>query len=382
MSPGEARAAAAQTVNGAAPLQVHFDGMGPTWTKLAEKAWEAFPEGTHGIIADADYAPARRMLGGNFDKMDLDIGANKILYNLWSDAAAVSDVRRMDWIFRNMPGVRIERRVHQTLRVPPFAGAGGGITVGESKTMHIHELGGGYQLRTMSGRGRNYRYIKLLMQDLEELPDDPRTLYYIADSHRGVFMAGYDTSAWVDAPYDACLTARTMRFVSFTGNITASDWDHLREAVKWYKRRLEVPAPNSFEETYFTYISIAELSERFLGDFAQGFEYYQKAFEFDPQRADPMFYIGQRKRLLGNPQEAVQPLLTASRMRAPKRSVFVWVGLYDCLAAVELGKAVQAVLAADGYSSTLTPEVSTAPTHASPQHTVHPVPCTLHADCG
>jgi hypothetical protein len=36
---------------------VHFDGMGPTWTILVKKGLELFPNITHGIVADADFAP-------------------------------------------------------------------------------------------------------------------------------------------------------------------------------------------------------------------------------------------------------------------------------------------------------------------------------------
>jgi hypothetical protein len=36
---------------------VEFDGMGPTWTVLVERGLEAFPQATHGILADADFTP-------------------------------------------------------------------------------------------------------------------------------------------------------------------------------------------------------------------------------------------------------------------------------------------------------------------------------------
>ena len=36
---------------------VEFDGMGPTWTILVERGLAAFPDATHGIIADADFTP-------------------------------------------------------------------------------------------------------------------------------------------------------------------------------------------------------------------------------------------------------------------------------------------------------------------------------------
>ena len=101
-------------------------------------------------------------------------------------------------------------------------------------------------------------------------------------------------------------------------------------------------------------IAIAELSERFLQDFDEGFKYYQKAFEFDPERADPQFYIGQRKRLRGDLRGAIKPLLTATRMNPPVRSVFQWVSMYDCIASVELARAVHALLVSEGYSNHLT----------------------------
>jgi hypothetical protein len=31
--------------------------MGPTWTVLVERGLEAFPQATHGILADADFTP-------------------------------------------------------------------------------------------------------------------------------------------------------------------------------------------------------------------------------------------------------------------------------------------------------------------------------------
>jgi hypothetical protein len=37
--------------------QVHFDGMGPTWSRLVDVGIQKYPEATHGILADADYMP-------------------------------------------------------------------------------------------------------------------------------------------------------------------------------------------------------------------------------------------------------------------------------------------------------------------------------------
>jgi len=58
--------------------------MGPTWTKLVEYGVEHFPKATHGIIADADFAPMQDKL----DKMQLVGEKSLVLVGaLWSESA-------------------------------------------------------------------------------------------------------------------------------------------------------------------------------------------------------------------------------------------------------------------------------------------------------
>jgi tetratricopeptide (TPR) repeat protein len=121
-------------------------------------------------------------------------------------------------------------------------------------------------------------------------------------------------------------------------------------------------------------IAVAEMSERFLRDYDEGFKYYNKAFDFDPERADPLFYIGQRKRLNGDVKGAIEPLLTAARMLPPVRSVFQWVAMYDCIATVELARAVQALLVSEGYTSVITFDVSACASAFTPH--LHPPLCS------
>jgi hypothetical protein len=36
---------------------VHFDGMGPTWQQVVDVGLKKYTQATHGILADADFAP-------------------------------------------------------------------------------------------------------------------------------------------------------------------------------------------------------------------------------------------------------------------------------------------------------------------------------------
>ncbi len=77
--------------------------MGPTLSRLIRRGLRRFPNLTHGLLADADFAPAsgldRRRLGGT---------CSRATYRILSDGGAES--RTSDWIYRNVPGVRPETR--------------------------------------------------------------------------------------------------------------------------------------------------------------------------------------------------------------------------------------------------------------------------------
>ncbi|KAJ1478465.1 hypothetical protein T484DRAFT_1817448, partial [Baffinella frigidus] len=69
---------------------VEFDGMGPTWTILVQRGLAAFPEATHGIIADADFTPTITSL----DKMQLRRECSKHMYKIRSPDGATGEWRR------------------------------------------------------------------------------------------------------------------------------------------------------------------------------------------------------------------------------------------------------------------------------------------------
>ena len=73
-------------------------------------------------------------------------------------------VRNMDWIYRNIPGAKVERRTHQSLSVPEQPGQSIYQTLID---LEVQEYEGGYQDRTGN---KSARYLQWLHKDLEEMP--------------------------------------------------------------------------------------------------------------------------------------------------------------------------------------------------------------------
>lgn len=156
---------------------VNFDGMGPTWTKLVEHGIEHYPNATHGIVADADFMPMQDTL----DKFQLDTRCSKHMYTIYTEDHQHN--RKMDWIYRNIPGARVNRRVHQTVEVPELPNQEVFQTLID---LNIEERTGGYQDR--SGN-KMKRYIEWLEKDLVDWgEDDTRTLYYLGYSNFDIFL--------------------------------------------------------------------------------------------------------------------------------------------------------------------------------------------------
>ena len=283
---------------------VHFTGMGPTWTLLVEAGLRHFPEATHGIIADADFAPMQLKL----DRMQLDVRCSKAMYTVYTEDHLTT--RRMDWIYRNLRGVRVERRTHQILTAPALPGQEVFQTLVD---LAVEERPGGFQDR--SGE-KDARYIHWLELDLEEYPDDPRTLYYLAYAHLNLFTregggGGGGGRGVVD------------------GNLSV--------AIGYFERRARVEG--NLEERWFAMLKLGEVSERFVKDWTRAEHWYTQAIDLDGDRADPPFYIGQHYRLSGDYEQAHRWLRQAAALERPERSLFQWEWLYTCLRFVELGEA-------------------------------------------
>lgn len=282
---------------------VAFDGMGPTWKQLVQVGIEKYPDATHGIISDADFAP----VGDAFDKMELDVRCSKHMYTIWTESH--NSERRMDWVYRNIPGATVKRRTHQTVEVPRLLDQEVFQTL---LPLTISERAGGYQDRT--GK-KNEAYIKFLMDDLVDYPGDARTLYYLGYAHFDMFNA-------VSEKYR-----------------TDQAWKNLGTAVDYFRQRASIPDANE-EELWFTILKLGEIYERFYNDWVEGERFYKLCIEKDKDRADPWFYIGQHYSNRQQYQLAIPYLQRAATTPFPDRALFQWHYLYDCLATFEYAKAL------------------------------------------
>lgn len=298
-------------------VTIKFDGMGPSWTELVEEGLRSFPQATHGILADADFTPLN-----SFDKRQLDRRCAKHMFTIQSSD---STLRRMDWVYRNVPGVKVLRRTHQMLKAPEGAGEecpalddSGKHATQTMLDLVVREYPGGYQDRTP---GKQQRYISWLAKDLEEDSEDSqlqgRTLYYLGMAHIDVYLQSGRTNA------------------------TA-----LQLAVHYLEQRaaIEHSEHSYFEERWFALIKLGELHERFLGDQVQARAWYTEALTVDAERADGWFYLGQNFRLHGLPSEAFGNLYKAVSLELPQRSLFQWIHLYSCMRHLELVRCVDSLL--------------------------------------
>jgi hypothetical protein len=191
------------------------------------------------------------------DKMELDIRCSKHMYTIWTRtcvrigggrnsgcnqpyrpfcvvvwlwvgvgcvAEDHRNERKMDWIYRNIPGAVVKRRTHQILEVPALPNQEVFQTL---INLHVEEREGGYGDRTGM---KNQRYIEMLEKDLIENPGDTRTLYYLGYAHFDIYNQNKDKA-------------------------NASHWEHLRKGVEYFKTRADTTGGNS-EELWFALLKV------------------------------------------------------------------------------------------------------------------------------
>ena len=148
-------------------MTVHFDGMGPTWSILVREGASTFANVTHGIVADADQYPTSRTIS-TFDKRELDRDAATVVYSIYNPVHNVH--RKMDWCYRNIPGVRVLRRTHQSIDVPLLDPTTGIVKIAEASTLHLEE-GEGYQDRMLgaASKARTVSYTHLTLPTNREV---------------------------------------------------------------------------------------------------------------------------------------------------------------------------------------------------------------------
>jgi hypothetical protein len=292
---------------------VNFDGMGPTWTVLVEKGLELYPNCTHGIVSDADFTPITTKL----DKSQLDTECSKHMFQIMSFDGGT--VRNMDWIYRNIPGAAVRRRTHQSVEVPVQPGQRVFQTL---INLVVQEYSGGYQDR--SGK-KSQTYLNWLHKDLEEMPGDPRTIYYLGHAH--LEQIGPDAR-------NAVLKG-------------APEAEHVHKALEYFRWRADIRF-GYHEERWFAMLKAGEICERWLADYQCSQDTWHMAHKLDPERVDALFYIGQHWRLAQQPARAIPYLIDAAKLRYPERSLFNWDYMYACLRHLELGRA--GVAAGDSLS--------------------------------
>lgn len=211
-------------------------------------------------------------------------------------------------VYRNIPGARITRRTHQVVEVPPLPDQEVFQTL---LNLPLDERAGGYGDR--SGN-KQERYIAWMAADLLDFPDDPRALYYLGYGHLDL----YNTHG---------------------GRPEARHIASLHKAVEYFTRRVDLPpAVGNKEERWFAMLKLAEIHERYLGQWDKAEAFYRRCIALDGERSDPYFYIGQHYRLIGSPAQAEADLYKAATLTAPVRSLFMWYHLYHCLSKLEYGR--------------------------------------------
>ena len=221
-------------------------------------------------------------------------------------------VRNMDWIYRNIPGAKVERRTHQSLSVPEQPGQ----TVYQTLIdLEVQEYEGGYQDRTGN---KSARYLQWLHKDLEEMPGDPRTIYYLGHAHIEQIGPTPAQDVRSTPPGPGAY--------------------HVHKALEFFQWRADIRF-GYFEERWFAMLKAGEVCERYLADYECSIGMWTKAYELDPERVDALFYIGQHWRLAQRPPLAIKWLSDAVRVKYPPRSLFQWDYLYECLRHLELGRA-------------------------------------------
>ena len=130
----------------------------------------------------------------------------------------------------------------------------------DKNMVHIKSYcSGGAKSQNVSNEEKYLRDAKLLLEDLKENPNNPRSLFYLAQSYR--------------------------------------DAKKPEESIKWYKKRLEVNG--WIQEKYISCYNIGNLLRQ-LGKREEAFYYYLLSFEYDSSRYECFYEMIKYHRNKGN----------------------------------------------------------------------------------
>lgn len=292
-------------------VKISFDGMGPSWSKVMKRAFELFPEASHGICADADFSPV--ML--QFDKSELDMGCSKQSFQVLSPERG--DHRYIDWIYRNIEGAQMTKRVHQRLYVPATNLKCSRSTV----KLFVEESSGGFQDRSGD---KPERYRDWLLKDLEDDPNDAKTVFYIAQSYLDVFRSKPDD------------TSKSHR-------------KQLEKAIEFFERRSEMEGDP--DETYFAFLRLGQIYETMVSDgWDRAQSYYETCLQLDKEIGEAWFRMAQHYRMKEKKYSVALALMDKMAvLPVPRKNIVVWTYLYTCLGNLEYARVV--FMSSDVYES-------------------------------
>lgn len=144
------------------------------------------------------------------------------------------------------------------------------------------------------------RNAELLEKQIEKTPDDPRTTFYLGEAYRELF--------YVDEP---------------AGNV-----EHARRAIALYRQRLDIGG-GSAEEIYCSLYNIAVLVDEALGDWPEAMAGFIEAWEFRPQRVEPLYRLASGLRERGAYRTAYSFAREGRRIGPPADELFVIEWMYD-----------------------------------------------------
>lgn len=156
------------------------------------------------------------------------------------------------------------------------------------------------------------RDVRLLTQGIKEEPNNERYYFYLAQSYK--------------------------------------DMGNLDEAIKWYKARIE--KGGWFEEVWYAKFVLGEIYKA-KNDWDQALHWYLDAYQYNPDRAEPLCAIANYYRLKGDKQLAYIFAKQGSQIPYPKdQSLFIFDAVYDYMFDEELSIVADATrFKEEGYAA-------------------------------
>ena len=156
-------------------VQYTFTGFGPARTLSLEAAWKHFPQATHVLIADPDWAPDISTMNIS----DLDETADVFRFTAYDRNGYTR--RKMDWLLKHREGLAMKYHLHEVLAI--------GLYSAKNINWEVHEVEKPGSWHTTVGHSDSFsakRYefdLDLLYKDLAIYGHDPHAHYYLGVTH-------------------------------------------------------------------------------------------------------------------------------------------------------------------------------------------------------